>query len=212
MSIGTSSRVYGGVAGDARAVERRAQLIEAAIALIGAEGAAAVTMRAVTRSANLSPRYFYESFANRSELMAAVVDQVVQRCTEDILAAVSAAASEPVEQARAAFLAFARSCQDDPRMARLLFRESQTDPDVRDRLKDAAPAAVLATSLTLADESWSAASTSPRVQFDTSALVGAIGNVYLDWTEGRLATTAEELADLCTELVTDMVRRRSPQQ
>lgn len=43
--------------------------------LLGDGGAVAVTMRAVVRAAQLSPRYFYESFASREELLFAVHDR-----------------------------------------------------------------------------------------------------------------------------------------
>ena len=41
---------------------------------MGTEGAAAATMRATCREAALTERYFYESFANRDELLVAVLD------------------------------------------------------------------------------------------------------------------------------------------
>lgn len=208
MSTADRGRTYGGLDGDERAQERRSQLVEAALQIVGEAGIAAVTMRSVTRTARLSPRYFYESFSSRSDLLVAVVDDVVQRCTHEALTALREARPEPREQTRAVVLAVAHACETDPRIARLLFEQAGADDEVRAHLRRVAPQAVRTMSLALAGRGWSAEPASPRVQFDISALVGALGNVFLDWSAGRLLVDADELADLVTGLVGDMVRRR----
>ncbi|WP_280503073.1 TetR/AcrR family transcriptional regulator, partial [Nocardia farcinica] len=62
-------RIWGGTTLTERREARRAALLEAALDLIGEAGAAGVTMRAVCRRANLTDRYFYESFSSRDELL-----------------------------------------------------------------------------------------------------------------------------------------------
>src|SRR5262245_42098257 len=65
---------------------RRATLLEAALDLIGESGAGGVTMRAVCRRANLTDRYFYESFASRDELLDVLYRQVADEFLEPMTA------------------------------------------------------------------------------------------------------------------------------
>ena len=58
-----------------RSSDRREQILVVGEQLLGSGGVAAVTMRAVTRQANLSPRYFYETFDSREDLVIAVYDR-----------------------------------------------------------------------------------------------------------------------------------------
>ena len=63
-----------GTTADERAEQRRVRLLEAALELLGTEGAAGVTVRAVVRASALSPRFFYESFSDRDALLIVVAD------------------------------------------------------------------------------------------------------------------------------------------
>ena len=71
-----SPKLWRGQTLDDRSSTRREEILAAAYSLLGDAGAQAVTMRAVIRETNLSPRYFYESFASRDELVTAVYDRV----------------------------------------------------------------------------------------------------------------------------------------
>src|SRR5271155_3027319 len=85
-------RRWAGTTLDARQAARREQLIEAGFALLGEQGASAVTVRGVTRTARLSERYFYESFSDRDALLLAVHDRVAEEARAVIATAVGAAA------------------------------------------------------------------------------------------------------------------------
>ncbi|HET6290833.1 MAG TPA: TetR family transcriptional regulator, partial [Amycolatopsis sp.] len=65
----TASRRYSGKTADERRAERRLALLGAALDIWQEQGWAAVTMRGVCARANLTDRYFYESFANRDVLL-----------------------------------------------------------------------------------------------------------------------------------------------
>ena len=82
-----------------RAAARRAALIEAGVELLGTEGAAGVTVRAVCRGARLTERYFYEAFPDggRDALLRAVHAQVAGEAREAIVAAVARAARATAE-------------------------------------------------------------------------------------------------------------------
>ncbi|WP_330185503.1 TetR/AcrR family transcriptional regulator [Nocardia sp. NBC_01503] len=76
MNVRAPARTWGGRTQEERRTERRRRLIGAALAIWLENGWAAVTMRGVCTAAGLNDRYFYEHFADRDELLAAVWDQV----------------------------------------------------------------------------------------------------------------------------------------
>src|ERR1700677_1447709 len=73
----TNARPYGGVDAADRLATRRARLLEAGLDLLGGGDAAELTVRGVCRQAGVAARYFYESFADKDELVGAVFDWVV---------------------------------------------------------------------------------------------------------------------------------------
>lgn len=192
-----------------RVDDRRNQLLEAAFQLLGEDGAAAVTMRAVTRKAGLSPRYFYESFADRAELLVAVFDRTVQQLQTQVAAAMTGAPADPVAQTRAALMAVARSCEEDPRVARILLREALAEDAMRHHAYAALIRFISTASLTLTDESWHRGADPVMVRLDVGALAGTTIALFLDWTEGRLDVTRQQLVDYCTDTVDGMIQRRA---
>ncbi len=129
----TGPRRWRGQEPEDRRAARRTQLIEAGLQIMGTEGAAAATMRATCREAALTERYFYESFANRDELLVAVLDEVVLGARDTILDALEAAPSEPSALIRHVVKAFTNYVFKDPRRGRIMFVESQAEPALWDR-------------------------------------------------------------------------------
>lgn len=84
-----------------RRVERRTLLIDAALALFGADGEHAVSVRSVCRQSALNTRYFYESFADTDELLGAVYDMVAARLATEVESAITAAGATDLERLRA---------------------------------------------------------------------------------------------------------------
>ena len=76
--MASRERTYGGSTLSARRAQRRMDLVEATLDLVGEGGSAAVSVRSVCRKAGLTDRYFYESFANRDELLVAVFTEVAE--------------------------------------------------------------------------------------------------------------------------------------
>ena len=69
-----ASRRYAGQSVEERRARRRRLLVDAARELWRDQGWSGVTMRGVCAAAGLTDRYFYESFADRDELLAVVWD------------------------------------------------------------------------------------------------------------------------------------------
>jgi AcrR family transcriptional regulator len=95
-------RTYGGVSGGERQAGRREKLLEAGLELLGRDGWSATTVRAVCAEAGLTERYFYESFANRDELLVAIFDRVAAEAATAVPAAVEAAPQDARAKSRAA--------------------------------------------------------------------------------------------------------------
>lgn len=85
----TPSRVYGGEAAEARLARRRATFIAAGLSLFGTIGYRKTTMRSLCKAAGLTDRYFYESFKDIEELLAAVYDERVSLMQSTVLTALA---------------------------------------------------------------------------------------------------------------------------
>ncbi|HWF35524.1 MAG TPA: TetR/AcrR family transcriptional regulator [Solirubrobacteraceae bacterium] len=193
-------RPYRGVSAAERHSRRRAQLIEAALDVIGEAGIAGATMTAVCARAGLTERYFYESFRDRQELLVAVFDACVAELDAAIAAAREAAAPTLLDRARAAAGALIEVLTDDPRKSRL-YAESVGEPALAPRRAQAvrAYAALLAESMR---ELGGVDEERRRAPLDLAALVlvGGIAEAVASWLEGTVemsrATLIEEWARL----------------
>jgi AcrR family transcriptional regulator len=114
-------RTYRGEAAEERRLRRRARLLEAGLELLGKRGWQATTVTAVCELAQLTPRYFYESFVDRDELLVAIFDGIVEEITHEVLAAEPRDAHESL---RATVTAFVRMATEDPRKGKAAFVEA----------------------------------------------------------------------------------------
>lgn len=111
-------RPYRGVEAADRVAQRRSQLLEAGLDLLGAEDAE-ITVRAACRTAGLAARYFYESFADKDDFIGAVYDWVITDIATSTQAAV--AAVPLADQTAAGMANIVHLIAEDPRIGRLLF-------------------------------------------------------------------------------------------
>lgn len=203
----TPVRQWKGRSPEERVAERRAQLIEAGVELLGTGGVRALTMRAVCREVPLSPRYFYESFENVEELLGAVSDEVVGRALEAARSASSAAEGDIADRVRAIFDAFADLLEADPRVGRIMFRESLADPTLR-RLgaESTLPFIWAVGQQVLADTGRELELGEAEAELATKTLAGALTALFRDWTEGRMVASRAELIDHCVVLTVSLLR------
>lgn len=170
-----------------RAATRRATLVEAGIELLGTEGAAGVTVRAVCRGAKLTERYFYESFDGRDALLRAVHDQVASEARDAIVAAVAEAAggpgaASPERVALAAVAAFTAFLEADPRRGRVLLSESFADSVLASHDLELVPA--FAALLVAQIRALPDAPDATDAELTAVALLGAMRGLYLTWLSG----------------------------
>ena len=114
-------RPYRGVEAAERLAGRRRRLLDAGLELLGGgdQDPAELTVRAICGQAGLGVRYFYESFTDKDDFVAAVFDSVIAAIAATTQAAVASA--PPDEQARAAMANVVRAISADTRVGRLLF-------------------------------------------------------------------------------------------
>ena len=115
---------WAGIPADDRRAERRRLLLDAGFELLGTEGAAGTTVRAVCQHARLNPRYFYESFGDLDELVVAVYERVVDELRDALSLAMDDAPADLPAQMRAAVGAAVGFVDDDRRRARVLYVEA----------------------------------------------------------------------------------------
>ena len=205
-SGGPSGRLWQGQTPDAREADRRRRLVEAGLELVGTQGVAALTMRAACREAAVGPRYFYELFATREELLEAVYDETVDRIREPILSAVVAAVeSDGVSAAMlTAFGTAVAVVEEDPRVGRILFRESAADDTLRPRSQAAMPDFVLTVIAEVLPERT--AELRASAGWTLLGFSAAIFALFLAWSEGERHTSREEFVRHCASLAVDYLQ------
>lgn len=120
------ARRYRGVDAAERVLERRRQFVAAGVECFGTRGYHAVTVRELCVEAQLTERYFYESFKDREALFAAVYEDLIEQLRRDFTTAALPRAPALDEMARAGIGAFFRGLQKDPRCGRIIMVEVLT--------------------------------------------------------------------------------------
>jgi AcrR family transcriptional regulator len=123
MPATTSERRYGGKTATERRDERRERLLDAGLELFGTDGFAAVTIEALCAEAGLNPRYFYEQFATREELLGAVYERHVVAVLQTVQDAIAQSPADPTRRLRAGLSAFVTATLADERAARINYFE-----------------------------------------------------------------------------------------
>jgi AcrR family transcriptional regulator len=111
------ARRYRGVPADERRQQRRRQLLDACLDLVGRDGTPAVTAESVSATAKLTKRYFYESFPDRDAILVTALDELFRDIDAEIRRASLPADGEGRARAIAEALVIAL-CRDS-RRARL---------------------------------------------------------------------------------------------
>ncbi len=198
MAAGT--RIYGGVSAQDRRSKRREQLLDAGLELLGTAGWQGTTMTAVCAHAGLTERYFYESFADREELLVAVFDRITAEAAEAVLRAIQASPREARARSRAAIGAFVELMTDDPRKGRIAFVEALGSEALMRRRFE-----TIQTFAALLGEQGREFYGMPTggghlVELTSFLLVGGLAEALMAWLSGGLKTSREQLIEDCTDL------------
>lgn len=176
-----------------RSLDRREQMLDVGEELLGTGGVSAVTTRAVMRQTNLSPRYFYETFDSREDLIIAVYDRVESRLFERMRGVRTADGLRAA--IREIFEICAQYFEEDPGRARILLREPLADDTLRRHSADRAPTFLRMLIPVLGAEAGAIVPADEEaLAIAATALSGSLVSLYLDWVDGRLSVSRERLA------------------
>jgi AcrR family transcriptional regulator len=191
-------RPYRGVEASERLDQRRRRLLDAGLDLLGADDAESeLTVRAVCGRAGLTARYFYESFSDKDEFVAAVFDAAVADIAASTQAAV--ATSAPAEQNRAGLANLVRTVSADSRIGRVLFDSRLSDPVILRKRGDLGDIfAVLAGQHV---ESSLRVDSSRRARAVVRFVVGGVGQTLSAWLAGDIALSQDQLIDQLSAIV-----------
>jgi AcrR family transcriptional regulator len=198
----TSARPYRGVEAADRLATRRSKLVGAGLDLLGADrqDAAELTVRGICRRAGLAARYFYESFADKDEFVAAVFDWVIADLAATTQAAVAAA--PPEEQTRAGMANVVRTIGGDPRVGRLLFSAQLANAVlVRKRVESNALFAMLSGRHV---ENALRVPENDRIKAAAHFVVGGVAQTISAWLAGQVRLDPDQLIDQLASLLDEL--------
>ena len=171
--------------------QRRGRLLTAGLDLLGApdQDLTELTVRAICRKAGLGVRYFYESFTDKDDFLAAVFDWVIADIAATTQAAVAAA--PPKEQSRAGMANVVMTIAGDARVGRLLFSTQLSNAVIVRKRSDST---ALFAALLFAHAGTMGKATSHFV-------VGGVGQMISAWLSGDVALDPDQLVDQLASII-----------
>jgi AcrR family transcriptional regulator len=132
------SRRYAGNSAEERRDMRREKILAAAIQVYGEHGYRASTVQAVCDAAGLTKRYFYESYRDSEDLLAACLRQVVAEFASELAQAAPETSAGLQQRARLILRAYFQTLKEDPPRARLFLLDTDgVGSDVAEAMRDA---------------------------------------------------------------------------
>lgn len=117
-------RPWRGVDASERIARRSEKLIDAALETIARNGYAKATVQGICKEAGLTQRYFYESFGDKEELLAVLLDRIGAGALAATQLGIGEVDRPVVELSHDALDALFGYLLDDPRRAQVLLVES----------------------------------------------------------------------------------------
>ena len=181
---------WAGVAPDDRKAERRALLLDAAFELLGTQGWSGTTVRSVCQTAQLNPRYFYESFEDLDALVVALYDRLggeLRAAVEKSVAEADVSSTDSL--IRATVESTVRFVDEDRRRGRVLYHEALGNEALNRRRVESGFA--------LADL---IAGGAKERRVAASFVVGGFSEVLMAWLDGRIKVSRKRLIEQTTSL------------
>jgi AcrR family transcriptional regulator len=185
-----------------RSAERRERLMTTGLELFGTVGYNNTSVRALSAAASLNSRYFYEAFESREDLLYNVYQRIVAEMITNVAEAVQNE-NNLLDQTRAGIRAGWTTVTEDPRKARIIAREVVGVSERLERLRRETRHTLA--KLT-ADEAVALAPSGTRFRLDpilvARSLIGAVVEILLDWSNGDIDASVDEIVEHFTTLFT----------
>lgn len=192
---------YAGKSGEERRELRRARLLAAGLEIFGTDGYASSSVKSVCAHAELTERYFYESFVDREDLLFAVYEMVANEVASAAFAATERAAPSLEARARAGIETFFELLTSDIRKARVLSFEVV---GVSARLERRRRETIHAFAGYMADTALTTLGGEGQARLDPGltslSMVGATNELLIDWVIGNVDADVSDLIDHCTRM------------
>jgi len=179
-------------------------VLEAGLEVFGTQGYAASSVRSISAAAGLNSRYFYESFGSKEELLIAVYERIMMEVGQAVVR-VTATESTIEAQARAGLKIGWTMMTADRRKARIVAIEvvgvSAKLERLRRERRHAFAELLVQNALSVARDDVSV-----RLRLDpvliSRALMGGVVEILVDWINGDIEVSADEVAEQFARLFT----------
>lgn len=216
-----AQRTYGGISAAERRAGRRTALLDAALDIIGTQGADKLTVAGLCAQAGLNERYYYEQFDGRAAVLTALLDGIAEELAGAIMAALrDLTGASPESSGRPATRTMAHAAvsagihvlTDDPRKAQVALAVSTSTPELRTRtLQSIGAFANLVATQGIDFYDLNTPAPDPAIGFRATYLVGGLVQTLTSWQQGDIAMTREQLIDETTDVFVllgeDLARR-----
>lgn len=113
------TRAYGGENAETRKLNRRLKLIEAGKQCFGDKGFSKTKVKDICIAADLTERYFYESFKNKEQLLGVIYVLLIESMLENMQTTVEAYNDNPSEAMKYLAYNYFLMLKNDPNRARI---------------------------------------------------------------------------------------------
>lgn len=199
-------RPYRGIDAAERLAQRRGKLLAAGLDLLGSpdQDLTELTVRAICKQAGLGLRYFYESFTDKDDFVAAVYDWVIADIAASTQAAVAAA--RPRDRARAAMTNIVATIVEEPRIGRLLFGSDLAYPVLaRKRVQAGELMAMLTREQAVGTFQ---VSENEKVKAAAYFVVGGVVQTIGAWLSGGVELEPDQLVDQLASMIDQLADPR----
>ena len=124
----SGGRRYAGHSPDERRQQRRQRLLDAGLQVFGTIGYDEATISLLCATARVGTKAFYEEFPSREALLLAVATDIVTAAAQRLEAALADAPRDLEERVRTGLAAYVGYLTEDPRRARIAYREVRVAP------------------------------------------------------------------------------------
>ncbi|MFI9509017.1 TetR/AcrR family transcriptional regulator [Nocardia sp. NPDC052566] len=193
MTRSDAVRSYGGVSAEDRRAERRTRLLTVGRRLWGETGLSAVTVRGVCKAAGLTDRYFYEHFANRDELLVAIVDELSDQLLAAMVQAGLNAEGAAADKLRAGLHAFLELAAGDPHVHRIVASDPAGVPELVHRRREIL-GRIADLVVQYAPDALGAQPDPDQLRRAALFITGGVNQLIEGWLDGTVELTVDELA------------------
>ena len=194
-----TGRKYAGLTPSERVHQRRAALSAAALELFSTAGYANSPVKQICQAAGLTERYFYESFTDREDCLAAVYAGLVEDMRGATLTAVQDAGPDLDAVTHAGLAAFIRYLTDDARRARVVLIEVVGVSEAMEQRRHAVTGEFAEIVIAI----WAASRgkpVTPQIRSMALALVGGVDHLLVNWLMTGRQQDPIDLIEACATL------------